>query len=169
MTTLEPVPVRTTLLSGATLDVLAARHVELRDPDGRLLLRYGVDGSLTIAAPAGDLVLEAPGGCVRLAARDAVAIEAPTVSLRAERARVVATSIEAVVDEALVVAERVETRATRLVTRARDALRETSGLVQERAGRVRLLVSELFRVETRATSMISERETSIDGSRIHVG
>lgn len=140
---------RTTLDTGATVDVVSSRSVELRDPEGRLLVRYGSDGSLTLAAPAGDLVLQAPNGAVRIAARGALEIEAASASIR--------------------VANELELRATRFVTRARDVLRDATGLVQERAGRMRLLVADLLRVESDSTTMLSERETSIDGSRIHIG
>lgn len=140
---------RTTLDTGATVDVVSSRAVELRDPEGRLLVRYGSDGSLTLAAPAGDLVLEAPNGAVRIAARGALEIDAASASIR--------------------VTEELELRATRFVTRARDVLRDTTGLVQERAGRMRLLVADLLRVESDSTTMLSERETTIDGSRIHIG
>lgn len=161
--------VRTTLDTGTTIDVVAQRAVELRDREGRLLFRYASDGSLTVAAPSGDLVLEAPSGAVRVVARESILLDAPTAIVRAERARLVATSVETVVGEALHVADRIEIRATRLVTRAVDVLRDATGLVQERAGRMRLLVADLLRVESGTTTMLSERETSIDGSRVHLG
>lgn len=161
--------VRTTLDTGATVDVVASRAVELRDREGRLVFRYATDGSLTVAAPSGDLILEAPSGAVRIAARESIVLDAPTAIVRAERARLVATSVETVVGEALHVADRIEIRATRLVTRAVDVLRDATGLVEERAGRVRLLVADLLRVESRTTTMLSEHETSIDGSRVHLG
>jgi hypothetical protein len=49
--------------------------LELRDPEGRLMVRY-CDGSAEIAAPAGDLVLSSPAGRVVLKSALDVEVEA---------------------------------------------------------------------------------------------
>lgn len=60
--------------------------LELRDPEGRLLVRYR-DGALELSPARGDLVLSAPQGRVRIDAALDVAIEAGRdVALRGARA-----------------------------------------------------------------------------------
>ncbi len=54
---------------------IARGAIELRDPDGRLLLRYRA-GSLEIAPATGDLRLAAPSGAVRIEAATDVTISA---------------------------------------------------------------------------------------------
>lgn len=49
--------------------------LELRDPNGRVVLRYR-DGSLELLAPQGDVVFAAPNGRVTLRSAEDIAIEA---------------------------------------------------------------------------------------------
>lgn len=65
---------RIVLPDGGSIEVAGAA-VELRDPAGRLLVRYA-DGCAEIAAPSGDLVLGAPCGRVVLRSGLDVSIEA---------------------------------------------------------------------------------------------
>lgn len=183
--------------------------VELRDTEGRLLLRY-CHGSVEIAAPKGDLVLAAPEGRVVVRSGQDVEIEAARdlvqragrdvevrageegsrlrmgsadVALETERLEVKAGDSHVVTGQATVIArriattagvitqsvERFELAATRIVERARDALRETSELSETRAGRVRTLVKDLYAVVSRRTTMSSTEDTAIDGSKILLG
>ncbi len=133
------------LPDGGSLEVVAV-GVELRDPDGRLLVRYR-DGAAEIAAPSGDLILDAPTGRVVLrsgvdvsieAARDvvqragrSVAIgtggiaDAPQlemsprdVAVRSERVRVEAASSRADIGEVTTIARAIATRATTIAVTA---------------------------------------------------
>src|SRR5262245_54246357 len=52
-------------LKDGTSAVIHERGLEIRDPAGRLLVRYA-DGAATIAVPEGDLTLCAPNGRVAI-------------------------------------------------------------------------------------------------------
>jgi phage baseplate assembly protein gpV len=132
-----------TLPDGGSI-ALDGTAVELRDAAGRLLVRYA-DGSAEIAAPTGDLVLDAPSGRVVLrsgldvsveAARDvvhragrsmalgvataepAIAISPRSVDVRSERVSVAAKQSEARVDEVTTVARAIATRTSTLAITA---------------------------------------------------
>lgn len=169
--------------------------IELRDPGGRLLVRYS-EGCAEIAAPSGDLRLSAPTGRVVLHGGTAVEVSAgaspsPRLSIEEGQTTVAAKRLEVGVEEAQVVAKgpisvlaqqlatsaevlvqnavRFELTATRLVEKTRDAFRDTSELAQTRVGRARLLVSDVYALFSRRTTMVSNEETSIDGSKILLG
>jgi hypothetical protein len=169
--------------------------IELRDPGGRLLVRYS-DGNAEIAAPSGDLRLSAPTGRVVLHGGTAVELGAgeclsPRLCIEEGQTTVAAKRLEVEAEEARVVAKgpisvlaqqiatsaevlsqnavRFELTATRLVEKTRDAFRETSELAQTRVGRARLLVSDVYSLFSRRTTMVSNEETSIDGSKILLG
>ena len=64
---------------------LAGGGIEVRDQEGRLLVRY-VDGHAEISPATGDLRLRAPAGCIELeAASDVRIVAARDVEVRAER------------------------------------------------------------------------------------
>ena len=65
--------------------------------------------------------------------------------------------------------ERLEVRAGKIVERARDVLRDTSGLLQLRSGRLRSVVERSYTLITERTNMRSRAETSIDGEKILLG
>ncbi|KYF76632.1 hypothetical protein BE11_41125 [Sorangium cellulosum] len=66
-------------------------------------------------------------------------------------------------------AGRMEIQAERLIERARDAYREVDGLLQTRARRARSLIREAYQLVSERTSMVSKKETSIDGERVLLG
>jgi hypothetical protein len=204
------VPPSLPLPDGGSVSV-SGEVVELRDPAGRLLVRYA-NGSAEIAAPAGDLTLAAPEGRVTVRAGRDIALSAAgelsqragqsvvlavgagdaapqlrvgaaTTELEAERLEVKVDSAHVAAGQATVLAqriattatalvqnvERLELTATRLIEKTRDAFRDTSDLAQTRAGRVRTVVSDVFALFSRRTTMASDEETSIDGSKILLG
>jgi len=128
---------------------------EIRDPAGRLLVRYE-RGSATVSVPEGDLCLEAPNGSVRLRSGADVDIEAAG-TLR-QRATQLSTKVE-----------RYELEATRIVEKARDAFRDVSGYARQRIGRLSTVVRDLYTVQSQRTVMRSHKDTSIDGRRIRLG
>ena len=128
---------------------------EIRDAAGRVIVRYH-NGSASICVPEGDLTLEAPKGHVRLKSGADVVIEAEG-TLR-QQAHALITK-----------AERYELVAERIVERAQDALRDVSGFAEQRVGRLSTIVRDLYTVASRRTSMRSEKDTSIDGTRIRLG
>lgn len=169
--------------------------IELRDPAGRLLVRYS-DGNAEIAAPTGDLRLSAPTGRVVLHGGTAVEVSAgaspsPRLCIEEGQTTVTTRRLEVLAGEAQVVAKgpisvlaqqvatsaevlvqnaaRFELTATRLVEKTRDAFRDTSDLAQTRVGRARVLVSDVYALFSRRTTLVSNEETSIDGSKILLG
>jgi hypothetical protein len=120
------------------------RALELRDGEGRLLVRYE-DGRAEIAAPSGDLVLAAPSGRVVLKAGTDVTIEAArdltqraaravettsgttrfsvepaAARLSSDRLEITATSSQLATGHAQVVARHVVTTAQRVVTKVEE-------------------------------------------------
>jgi hypothetical protein len=166
------------------------RALELRDRDGRLLIRYA-NGSAEIAAPAGDLVLSAPGRVVVRSgldveiegARDVVQragrnaeLDAGRVHVRTGEAeidagvvRTVARAIATKAERIALEAERYELAAERLVEKSRDAFREVADLAETRVGRARTLVATVFSLSSKRTVLKSEEDTSVDGRKILLG
>jgi hypothetical protein len=168
---------------------VAGEVVEIRDPEGRLRIRYS-GGSAEIVAPAGDLTLAAPEGKVTVRSGRDIELEAPrlrasttTTEIEAERLEVKADESRMVAGQATLVARRVATTAsvlvqnverfeltaTRLVEKTRDAFRDASDLAQTRVGRARTIVKDLYALYSRRTAMASSDDTSIDGSKILLG
>ena len=68
-------PSRSLELGDGSIATVEGGALELRDPVGRLLVRYA-DGAAEIAAPSGDLVLSSPSGRVVLRSALDVEVEA---------------------------------------------------------------------------------------------
>lgn len=156
------------LADGARV-VIGERTCVIADPAGRVLVRYRGDGSLELANAAGDITLSAPKGRVILSSGEGVDVDAPEVAVHAGNASLTARAITTTAVELTQTIDRIEVRATRILERARDVFRDASGLVQQRAGQLRTLVESTFTVQSGETTMLSERETTIDGSKIHLG
>jgi hypothetical protein len=179
------------LADGATVKVHDGAVAEVRDACDRLLVRYE-NGRAEIAAPAGDLVLSAPGGRVVVRAASDVVIEAERDLLQraGQRAGVEARKLHVKSGEAhletaqaTVVAERIlttarvlahnverfEVTATRLLEKTRETYREAADLLQTRAGRLRTLVEDTYSLHARRTTIVSKEETSIDGKKVLLG
>ena len=165
-----PAPARAPLASAELRsDSGASARIEdgaivVRDPVGAIVATYDPStGSTRVCAAAGDLVLDAPHGRVvvragtdlELRAAGAVRTEAPRVEVRA--------------DEQVAVVGRSELHAARLLEHVTDVYREIDGMLQIRAGRMRTLVRDAYRLLARRTSVISEEDTSIDGKRVLLG
>jgi len=148
---------------------------ELRDPEGRLLVRYA-NGVAEIAVPAGDLVLSAPAGKVVIRAGQEVLVDAPRVAVKADESALTTGHATVIADRIATTAsaitqrvERLEITAGRLIERTRDAYREATDLAETRAGRIRALVKDVYTLYARRTTMASKEETSIDGSKVLLG
>ena len=155
------------LLSGWSLMVLddgtrAVVHdggLEIRDGQGRLLVRYA-DGAATIEAPAGDLILAAPGGRVAIRAAEDIVLDAardltlaagppgegraPQVRLSADRAQIEARQLRAVADRSELVSGEVELVARAIVTSAEQIV-ETAARVERTAHRLIERARDAFR------------------------
>jgi hypothetical protein len=153
---------RIPLADGATVHVHGGTAAEIRDREGRLLVRYE-DGAAEIAAPSGDLRLAAPGGRVVIQAGTDIEIGAPgEVTVKAER---FLTRVRVLAQHA----ERLEVSAGRILERAREAYRDVEELLQTRAGRVRAVIEDAYHLQARRTSIASKEDTSIDGKKVLLG
>jgi len=132
--------------------------LSLRDPEGRLLVRYA-QGAAEIVAPEADLVLSAPEGRVVLRAGTDVAFEAARdVTQRAGRRVALgagdqdAAQIEVEAEETRVVTERleVEARASRLVTATAVMLARSVATTAEE------VATKVERYELHATRIIEQ-------------
>ena len=142
----------------------------IRDPEGRIVVLY-THGRAEIVAPDGDLVFSAPAGKVRISAGTDIELAAQgNLTQRAgETASVLATRIVQTASHIALQAERVEVTATRLVERTRDTYREATDLMETRAGRARSLISDVYALLSRRTTMASKEDTTIDGKRVLLG
>lgn len=164
-----PAPLTLPLADGSSVRV-QGDVAELRDREGRLLVRYA-NGSVEIAAPTGDLILAAPEGRVVVRSGQDIALEAErdlvqkagrNVEIGAQR---VSTTASVLVQRA----ERFELTATRLIEKTRDAFRDAVDLAQTRVGRARTIVEDAYALYARRTTMVSKEDTSIDGSKVLLG
>jgi hypothetical protein len=106
-----------------------------------------------LRAPAGDLTLSAPGRVVLRAEE-----------VEAEAARVITRAGEIVTE-----AGRIEVHAQRIVEQAGDLYQHIEGLAEQSAGRVRTVVEGVYQLSAGRTTLASDEETVIDGSRILLG
>jgi hypothetical protein len=150
------------LADGATVHILGGAAAEIRDREGRLLIRYE-GGHAEIAAPSGDLRLIAPQGRVLIQAGTDIQLDAPgEVMVTAER---FFTKVRTLTQHA----DRLEISAGRIFEKAREAYHDVEELLQTRAGRVRALVEDAYHLQARRTSIASKEDTSIDGKKVLLG
>ncbi|WP_437639210.1 DUF3540 domain-containing protein [Sorangium sp. So ce854] len=152
--------------------VEAATDVELR---ARRDVRHRAGRRVASEAGAGGERGEAvePGlvverAAVRVAAA-AVDVTSERASLHTTEATVLAERIATTAAQIAATAGRIEIQAERLIERARDAYRDVDGLLQTRARRARSLIREAYQLVSERTSMVSKKETSIDGERVLLG
>ncbi len=172
-------------------------HLELRAPDGTLVVEYRPgDGTCRIHAPRvevrADVDLDlAAGRDLRLTAQRDVRVRSGESELRVEpeRVRIDAKSVEAVAEEASwtttlyrLSSEQIETEsrrlvqrvgelevnARRLVERVRDSYREAEGLAQTKAGRVRLVAEDTLWAFGRRALMKAREDMQLRGKRIYL-
>jgi hypothetical protein len=190
----RPAPAPPIRLSDGSSVAVTDDMAEIRDPEGRVVVRYAC-GAAEIVAPAGNLTLSAPEGRVVLKSAMGIELcsgdaEEPQVLVGSSEVRVDAARLDVKTEESRVVTgratvtaeriataasvltqqvERFELTATRLVEKTRDSFRDASDLAQTRAGRVRTVVKNAYALFARRTSVTSKEETSIDGSKILLG
>lgn len=148
---------RLVLRSGAEAQLVrtAAEEVlTVRDAHGNVLFELrGSQRTVVLDVGEGDLELRARGR-LRLVGGE-VEIEGATVSVTAERLR-----------QAVGV---LETRANRILERAKDTYRDVDGLSQLRAGHVRTVARQTFRVLADRLRMKAKKDAAIDGEKIFLG
>jgi hypothetical protein len=170
---------------GRSVVYAEAGKVELRAPAGDLdvttqgALRLRAGKGVEIEAPSvrvttvpeGDdpasrLALGALGIEVQGRALDATVGRA---SLATGEARLVAQAIAITVETATQVAGIVELRAERIIERVKDAYREVEDLAQTRAGSLRLVVEDTFRLLGKRAFLKTEEDMKLKAERIHLG
>jgi hypothetical protein len=158
--------------------------IVVRDPRGAIVVTYdAVSGSATIAAPEGDLRLRAAGKVVveagtvlELSARAKTRIQSVELELctdltqlRTKALSVVSGALEGSALNVALRLGRVQLTAESIRERARDVYRDVEGVIETRAGRLRTLVRGATQVRSGSTSIVSEEDTFIDGSRVLLG
>ena len=143
-----------------------------------LVFRVGGDaGQVTLEVPEGDLKLSAPQGRVVLEGQE-VSIEAKGDLIQkarklrtsiAESWQVQAKSIAASADDVTWSADVWRLNANWLRQHVGNALLMVDNTLEERAKRVLVRASSLYRVLSGRTSMRSKDNTSIDGKRVLLG
>jgi len=125
---------------GASAELEGERLI-VRDARGSIVVVYDAEaGTAEIVAPGGDLVLSAPNGKIAMRASEVVC-ETGRYELRAER----------------------------IFERARDVYREVEGLVQTRAGRVRILARDVYHLFAKRMHLLAEDDAAVDGKRVLLG
>lgn len=170
--------------NGAAEISAPAGDLTLSAPAGKVILRSGLDVEVHAARDAThtagrkiELAAGAEGDRAAIGVSPAGArVSAPRLDVEAGASRlvtghaaIVARTFAATAERFAVSAERYEIDATTIVERAHGALREIRGLAEQRLGRARTLVDDVYAVFTRRTVMTSKDETSIDGKRVLLG
>ena len=178
---------------GAVVARFKAGCLELVAPDGDLKLSapHGhvvLSSSMDVKISAARDVLHQSGRRVDLAsgeegASPQVRIEPARVQIESRRIEFRSAATEFVSQEVRMAAQRIHTsaeellqtvglyelKAVRIVEKARDAFRDITDLAQDRVGRLRSLVKDVYSMSSRRTLMKSKDDTSIDGKKILLG
>jgi hypothetical protein len=178
-------------------DTRGRANVELRAPDGTLVLEYRpADGVCRIHAQRvelaadGDLDLRA-GGRVRIDAErgvvmscgesaielgaDEVALRANEITATAERTAWISKSFKVAGDVVETEARRlvqrageIETNAQQIVERARETFREVEELAQTHAGRLRFVAKDTLHTLARRATFKAREDLKLRGERIYL-
>ncbi|NUP07442.1 MAG: DUF3540 domain-containing protein [Polyangiaceae bacterium] len=175
----EPAPIsgrRVVTSSGASAAVLD-ESIEVRDAAGRLIFEYdAATGKGALVVPNGDLTLKAPHGNIDLVAGKSISLGTKQLTMTAERADVTfadmsyrAVRLDAAVEQAHVVLDRIEQVASNVLLRAREVVRHVEGLDHTTAGRVRALIRGAYSLKAERASVLAEDDVKIDGNRVNLG
>ncbi|WP_437274651.1 DUF3540 domain-containing protein [Sorangium sp. So ce375] len=148
-----------------------------------LAVLEGEAGATTRVVAEGDLKVQATGRLglgagdqIEIAAVKEVGLFAGKLHVRAQTAAaaieelgLVGRSLEAHLQKAVVVAERMEARADRLVQRAKQAFRFVEALDQVRAGIFDLRAEGLAAVRGENTIVAARTLTKVDGEQVKIG
>jgi len=103
------------------------------------------------------------------ASADELAVVTRRSELATGEATVLARKITTKATEIATVVQRYELTARRIVEKSKEAFRDVQGLLQTKAGRTRTIVEGVCSLFTRRTVMVSDKDTSIDGSKVLLG
>ncbi len=122
--------------------------------------------SATEGLPASAVTLDARGMAIATPYLDA---RATRVEVAADEARLVARAVATAAETVRHVAGVVESQATRVVTRVKNAYHEVEELSQTRAGRMRLVAATTFHLLGGRTLLKAEQDMKLKGEKIHLG
>ena len=121
-----------------------------------------------LGAPDGDLELRAPRGKVRVVAAEGIELSTPSVRAKVGEARVEGKTLELSFERIKTAAAVVETVAGRILERARDAYRETEGLSQTRAGRLRLVAEKTVSMLGQRAVVKAREDVKVKGEKVYL-
>lgn len=149
---------------------------EPRSASGAVVVEHDPEARRSVVRlPRGSVRFEADGD-LELAATSAVRVEGRRIEARARDADVTvdrgvlrARRWEAVVAHASQTFEVLETRASRVVERARNVYREVEELAQTHAGRVRVVAEDALHLHARRALVKADEDVKIRGEKVHLG
>lgn len=128
----------------------------VRAPGGELILEVReVEGAIQLILPSGDLELRAREGRVLIHGERGVELSGPTVTVKAGRLRQLVGTLE--------------TKATKIVEKAKDAYRDIEGLHQLRAEDVRTVAKRTVRTIAERVRTKADQDVKIDADQIYLG
>ncbi|MCC7541379.1 MAG: DUF3540 domain-containing protein [Deltaproteobacteria bacterium] len=148
------------------------------------LARESTDGVASVRFADGDLRLEVTQGALEIVARDGVRLStdarlsiaaadidarATTADVTVDETKLVGRTITTAVETVVVVADRVETEANRIVERAKAAYREIEDVAQTRAGRIRAIARGTLALFGKNASLVAEEDAKVDGNKVMLG
>jgi hypothetical protein len=172
--------------ASARVEPTAAGEVlRVRDRGGRLLFEYDAeagrgtlivpDGDLRLCAPRGSIELDAAHG-IRAVAGGEIALEGPTVRVRAEESdlslgdvRATAGALHAAVDRAELAFGTVLRSAVRAIEQAENFYQRVTELCDIKAGRLRALVKQGVWVKGDDVTLLADKDVRVDGEHINLG
>jgi len=152
----------------------------LSAPNGRVSIQSAEDVRIEAArdlrCTAGRTLEARSDGAALSIGPDTIRAASPRFDIEAGQARyqgevvdVIAKVIRTRAGEVATEAARYEVKARHIVESARTAFRDVEDLLQQRIGRARSIVRDVWILKSRRSVMVSKEDTSIDGERILLG
>lgn len=150
--------------------------VEVRDPQGRLILEYAAGravlylggAALTVAADDGAIEISSDRE-IRIRSAKGLALEAPELDARIERTRFEGGTIQARAGVVEVAWGRIEQTANRVILWSKSLYQRIESLFHTRAGRVRTDTAGAFQVQAGEARMRADGDVHVNGRTVHLG
>lgn len=155
-------PVQQVELEDGSLAEISSSSMELRSPEGRLLVRYNASLQRLELTSEGDLSLTAPNGSITLDAEQELNLKAPKGQLELG-------SMQLRSDHANFEFGKLELRSERLIGKLAESFVDITRIAESRVHRMRTLVKTSLELAAERTSLRSKQDTRIDGKRILLG
>lgn len=134
---------------------------------GRAVLSVPV-GNLVLAAPRGDVEIEA-GGSVRMVGKRDLTFSGERGSFAFGETTLSTLKLSATIESARAVFGRAETIATQIVQRAKRVFRRVEDVDELTAGRSRSIIAGTYSLKSERAVLHADDDVKIDGKRIHLG